>query len=66
MTDKEYEVIIEMKGYKCLRCGEVWIPRKKHPAGKEIPDVCPRCKSHSWQTKVRFPTISKAQKKRKR
>ena len=35
---------IVVKGYKCHRCGHEWIPRNK----KEIPRVCPKCKSPYW------------------
>ncbi len=37
-------VDIVVKGYRCLRCGHEWIPRNK----KEIPRVCPKCKSPYW------------------
>ena len=34
---------IEVKVYKCERCKHEWVPRKK-----EMPIVCPRCKSPYW------------------
>lgn len=43
---REDEEII-LKKYKCLRCkgGHEWYPRKPVK-----PRICPRCKSHLWQT----------------
>jgi predicted Zn-ribbon and HTH transcriptional regulator len=34
---------ITLKGYKCERCGHVWVPREH-----ERPRVCPKCKSAYW------------------
>jgi len=39
---------VKIKGYKCGRCGHEWVPRKK-----EIPVVCPKCKSPYWDKKRR-------------
>jgi hypothetical protein len=36
-------VKIEMDGYRCVRCGHEWIPRKD-----DHPRVCPKCKSPFW------------------
>lgn len=36
-------VTIKTKGYRCLRCGHEWIPKRK-----EEPRVCPNCKSPYW------------------
>ena len=35
------EIIVQ--GYRCLRCGHEWAPRKE-----ETPRVCPECKSPYW------------------
>jgi len=35
---------IQLSGYKCERCGHMWVPRKE----KETPRVCPKCKSPYW------------------
>ena len=42
------EIKIEVKGYKCERCGHEWIPRKK-----EYPILCPNCKSAYWDKPAR-------------
>jgi len=55
------KIKFEVEGYECKRCKHQWVPKRKDP-----PKVCPFCCSRYWQTEVRFPTISKAQKKRKR
>lgn len=34
---------ITLKGYKCERCGHVWVPQSE-----EKPRVCPKCKSPYW------------------
>jgi predicted Zn-ribbon and HTH transcriptional regulator len=41
MQSTQIETTIQT--YKCLRCGHVWVPRKK-----EKPRVCPKCKSPYW------------------
>jgi hypothetical protein len=40
------EIEIKVKGFKCERCGHVWIPRSR----KIIPVTCPNpnCKSPYW------------------
>ena len=42
------EIKIEVKGYKCERCGHEWIPRKK-----EYPVLCPNCESAYWDKPAR-------------
>lgn len=32
-----------MKELECKRCGHLWISVKK-----DLPQVCPRCKSYKW------------------
>jgi predicted Zn-ribbon and HTH transcriptional regulator len=34
---------VTLKGYKCERCGHVWLPKEQ-----EAPRVCPKCKSPYW------------------
>jgi predicted Zn-ribbon and HTH transcriptional regulator len=41
------EVIIPIKGYKCLKCNHSWIPKKKYPTR------CPRCKSYKWAENIK-------------
>ena len=38
------EIEIRLKGFKCERCKQEWIPRNKE--GKPI--ICPLCKSPYW------------------
>ncbi|MEM5836300.1 MAG: hypothetical protein QXR09_02075 [Candidatus Aenigmatarchaeota archaeon] len=43
---------VTLLGYRCFRCKHEWLPR-----GKNIPKVCPRCKSPYWdrpKKKLRF------------
>lgn len=37
----------------CARCGHTWFPR-----ALALPEVCPFCKSHQWQTPPRAPKRS--------
>jgi len=46
---------IMLKGYKCERCGHKWYPREE----REIPRVCPKCKSPYWDK----PRKTEGQKK---
>lgn len=48
------EIMLEIKGYKCERCGHRWVPRRK-----EYPRVCPRCKSPYWD-KLKKPKETRA------
>lgn len=41
------EVIIQTKGYKCLKCEYLWIPKNK------LPRICPRCKSKRWADNIK-------------
>jgi predicted Zn-ribbon and HTH transcriptional regulator len=36
-------VEIRFKGYRCERCGHEWVPKSKN-----LPRVCPNCKSPYW------------------
>jgi predicted Zn-ribbon and HTH transcriptional regulator len=36
---------VSVEGYKCERCGHVWVPRLY---GKKQPVICPKCKSPYW------------------
>ena len=40
----EFLIDLKKKGYKCIRCGHEWIPRKKN--GK--PQTCPKCRTTYW------------------
>ena len=33
---------LKLNGFKCARCGHVWMPRLVKP------EVCPKCKSPYW------------------
>lgn len=37
-------VNVFIRGNKCYRCSHVWVPRNI----KEIPEICPKCKSPYW------------------
>jgi DNA-directed RNA polymerase subunit RPC12/RpoP len=39
---------INLKGYKCERCGHTWFPRKYNEATEGPPILCPKCKSAYW------------------
>ena len=41
---------ITQYGYKCLRCGHQWVPRKK-----DYPRICPKCKTPYWDKEKRKP-----------
>jgi len=41
---------VQVMGYRCLRCGHEWLPRKN---SKGEPKVCPKCKSPYWNTPKR-------------
>jgi len=43
--------IVEVKAYKCAKCGHIWLPRKDWK--DELPVVCPKCKSPYWNKEVR-------------
>ncbi|MEM3260703.1 MAG: hypothetical protein QXZ38_04085 [Candidatus Micrarchaeaceae archaeon] len=47
------KVKIEKIGYKCLRCGYEWIPKKENPKN------CPRCHSPYWFKERRRHKINK-------
>lgn len=40
------EIIVDVtkKGFKCLRCGETWVPHDL----KKKPVTCPKCRSPYW------------------
>ncbi|MEW6295231.1 MAG: hypothetical protein AB1467_02950 [Candidatus Diapherotrites archaeon] len=44
-----HKVKIIQEGFKCERCGHKWVPRME----KELPRVCPYCKSPYWDTPKR-------------
>ena len=37
---------VSIEGYKCERCGHIWVPRKY--SDKKDPVICPKCKSPYW------------------
>ena len=37
---------IKLDGYKCERCGHVWLPRIYD--NDKDPVICPKCKSPYW------------------
>lgn len=39
---------ITKKGFKCLRCGYEWIPRKHSKKIGEAPKLCPKCRTYLW------------------
>ena len=36
---------VTLEGYKCERCGHIWVPRSTTEGD---PIICPRCKSPYW------------------
>jgi len=38
---------VSIEGYKCERCGHVWVPRL-YGKKKQEPVICPKCKSPYW------------------
>jgi hypothetical protein len=44
--------IINIKAFKCERCGHIWLPRdvleKINKLDEYLPKVCPKCKSPYW------------------
>lgn len=36
---------VTLQGYKCERCGHVWVPRS---TTDDTPTICPKCKSPYW------------------
>ena len=39
---------IKLDGYRCERCGHVWVPRAYK--SRHLPKVCGFCKSPYWNT----------------
>ena len=48
MVYKERMPLVKLDGYRCERCEHEWLPRDRTSYGKELPTVCPRCKSPYW------------------
>lgn len=40
--------LVKLDGYRCERCEHEWLPRAGKTYGKELPLVCPKCKSPYW------------------
>lgn len=62
-------VTVENAGYKCERCGHVWVPRgpraeNRQAKGSEAqkPRLCPKCKSAYWETPRKAPLKKRAKK----
>lgn len=41
------EIIIKKKGWKCLKCGHEWLPKKNFNKNNP-PIVCPNCNNPRW------------------
>ena len=41
---------VNIEGYKCERCGHIWVPRIYEIEKKKDPVICPKCKSPYWNT----------------
>jgi DNA-directed RNA polymerase subunit RPC12/RpoP len=41
---------VSIEGYRCERCGHIWVPRKYEMTKdkKKEPIICPKCKSPYW------------------
>jgi hypothetical protein len=46
--------IINIKAFKCERCGHVWLPKENMDKLDQLenfqPKVCPKCKTPYWNT----------------
>ena len=49
-----YIIVVDMKKYKCIRCGHTWYPRSP-----KKPRWCPKCNSPYWDKPVTKPTKGK-------
>ena len=51
--DRDCKIKIKVNAFKCLRCGHRWIPRVEldqlEGEIKELPTICPKCKSAYWR-----------------
>jgi DNA-directed RNA polymerase subunit RPC12/RpoP len=55
--------LVKLEGYRCERCGHTWVPRdRSDDKAKELPTVCPSCKSPYWN-KPRQQAQPKGRKK---
>ena len=53
--------IIQIRAFKCERCGQIWVPRNIKGEFENLenfqPKVCPKCKSPYWNTPRRKQKI---------
>jgi uncharacterized protein with PIN domain len=60
---EKYILKKEINAFKCLRCQHEWIPRvpmeELTGAVKELPIICPHCKSAYWKTEPKNPRKKK-------
>jgi Zn finger protein HypA/HybF involved in hydrogenase expression len=63
MTTKSIVDIVKivLTTLQCTRCEHQWFPRTT-----VSPKVCPKCNSPYWDKPVKYKTVSKIQKERKR
>jgi len=52
--------IVNIKAFKCLKCGHVWLSKKYLEDGKTKPIACAKCKSPYYDR----PIIEKKEKKK--
>jgi transcription elongation factor Elf1 len=55
--------LINVKAFKCLKCGHVWLSKKFMEDGKTKPIACAKCKSAYWDREI---TTTKQQRKDKK
>jgi DNA-directed RNA polymerase subunit RPC12/RpoP len=49
MRNRSAVAKIKLDGYRCERCGHIWLPRIYGEAeGQGDPVICPKCKSPYW------------------
>jgi DNA-directed RNA polymerase subunit RPC12/RpoP len=49
MRNRSTVAKIKLDGYRCERCGHIWLPRiYGESEGQGDPVICPKCKSPYW------------------
>lgn len=56
--------LVKLDGYRCERCEHEWLPRDREGYGKQLPTVCPRCKSPYWNRARQNADVTADKKKK--